>query len=500
MTKAIISSTQLSFVLPLILALVSTLVSTATSARPNVILMVADDLGWADTGYHGSRIETPSLDRLAQEGMRLERFYTAPICSPTRAGLMTGVDPIKLGIAYDQIHPWYNAGLSNKQVLIPEVFKSAGYQTGMVGKWHLGHSQQHQLPNAQGFDEFFGHLHTNTDFYGHTREGGHDLQRNGVSVFADGEYLTHLEGREAQRFITERDKAKPFFLYVPFTAPHSPMQAPQQTVDKYKDLPMKDFRRIYAAMVDEMDQAIGGILNTLESEQILDNTLVMFISDNGGSHYFGGHNVPLRGQKGMTFEGGIRVPALVSWPQKLEGGTINNDVISYLDVLPTLAAAAELSLPENLQLDGRNSWPVMTGEQALPQREPLFFVSEIPVPGMIWTAVIDGSWKLVQVVREGQTQTQVHSFLFNLEDDPNETNNLIAGNSEKAQALTELIRQRRSEHPLAGIRGTLVPHPGWVAPKDWAASVVSSNYCRMSGKMNCHFPSSLSRVLVTGVF
>ncbi len=153
------------------LSVASFLPGTAFAKQPNVVIMLADDLGWADVGYHGSPIETPGIDRLAAEGVRLERFYSAPICSPTRAALMTGRDALKLGIAYDQIHPWYNAGLAPDTLTIADVFAADGYQTGLVGKWHLGHTYAHQTPNAQGFEHFWGHLHTNTDFFEHVREG-----------------------------------------------------------------------------------------------------------------------------------------------------------------------------------------------------------------------------------------------------------------------------------------------------------------------------------------
>ena len=189
---------------------------------PNVLIMLADDLGWADVGYHGGPIETPGIDRLAREGVQFDRFYVTPICSPTRAALVTGRDPMKLGIAYDQLHPWYNAGLPTGEQTLATAFAAAGYQTGLVGKWHLGHTQAQQLPGAHGFQHFHGHLHTNTDYFQHEREGGHDLQQNGKSIFRKGEYLTHIQAREAKRFIEERDPERPFLLYVPFTAPHGP--------------------------------------------------------------------------------------------------------------------------------------------------------------------------------------------------------------------------------------------------------------------------------------
>lgn len=458
---------------------------------PNVLIFLADDLGWADVGYHGSEIETPTIDRLADEGVRLERFYTAPICSPTRAALMTGRDPLKLGIAYDQIHPWSNAGLNPSEQSLAKLFSSAGYQTGIIGKWHLGHTQEHQLPNAQGFDEFFGHLHTNTDYYGHERESGHDLQLNGESIDRNGEYLTHLQSEFAQKFIRERDTQRPFFLYIPFTAPHSPMQAPQETIDKYENLPNTRFRRVYAAMVDEMDQAMQSILATLEDEGVKDNTLVIFASDNGGFRPYGAQNEPLRGQKGTTFEGGIRVPALVHWTGRLEAGGEINEVVSVLDLFPTLASAAGIELSPEVKLDGQNVWPLLTDGKKTNREEPLFFASEIPLPGTIHLAVIDWPWKLVQIVNEEQTSARVTSMLFNLEQDPSEQNDLKSVRPEEAKRLAESIRKWRAQHPLAGTRGTLVPHPGWVPAKDWANAVQSADLLQSEWENELPFSQAL---------
>lgn len=469
-------------VLKISLVLLATLpgLNWAADKRPNIIIMLADDLGWADVGYHGGNIETPAIDSLAADGVRLNKFYATPICSPTRAALVTGRDPIKLGIAYDQIHPWYNVGLAADERLIAEAFQDAGYQTGLVGKWHLGHTLAHQLPNAQGFDTFYGHLHTNTDFYTHQREGGHDLQKNGVSVDGKGEYLTHIEAREALNFIDQRDKTKPFFLYVPFTAPHSPMQAPAETIAKYKHLPSKHYRQIYAAMVDEVDQAVAGILQRLEQHGIADDTIVIFTSDNGGSWAFGGQNQPLRGQKGQAFEGGIRVPTVMRWPTQLKPGQVVEQTLSIMDLYPSLLHAAGIDdnytgVLANKPLDGENMWPAIRDNKIVPRKSPLFFVSEIPVPGMLSMAVIDGDWKLVLQVREGQTAMQSRTQLFNLAKDPNETIDLSDKHPEKLAALSELLRERRAQHPLAGTRGTLVAHPGWAAPKDWAAAVVPAD-------------------------
>jgi arylsulfatase A-like enzyme len=452
-------------------ATVASATPSNAAGPPNVVVMLADDLGWADVGYHESPIQTPSIDQLAEEGVQLHHFYAAPICSPTRAALLTGRDPLKLGIAYDQIHPWYNAGLAPNSLTIARAFQQAGYQTAIVGKWHLGHTQAHQLPGAQGFDHFWGHLHTNTDFFVHQREGGHDLQENGKSVHEDGKYLTRLEGREAVRFLRERERDKPFFLYVPFTAPHSPMQAPEATIQKYASLPKQNSRRIYAAMVDEMDQAIGAILRELDEQGLRDDTLVMFLSDNGGSTVFGGVNTPLRGQKGQAFEGGIRVPAVVRWPGQLQAGGVFDDMMTAMDVLPTLASAAGVALNGDTELDGIDQWRAIRHGESATRTQPVGFASEIPLPGIIQLALFDGPLKLVQIVSEGQTETHTQTFLFDIRSDPGEQNDLAAERPQEVERLAALMRDWRSQHPMAGTRGTLVPHPGWVAPHDWAEAV-----------------------------
>lgn len=213
-------------------------ISVMAGDKPNIIVMVADDLGWADEGFHGNRvIETPSLDRIAAEGAQLNRFYTTPICSPTRAALMTGRDPIRLGVAYSTIMPWHNNGIHPEETFLPELFLGAGYQTAMVGKWHLGHAQQSYHPNARGFEHFYGHLHTEVGFYPPFASlGGEDFQRNGVSIDDQG-YESFLLADEVSRYIVERDKTRPFFIYMPFIAPHTPLDAPEDLQAKYADMP-----------------------------------------------------------------------------------------------------------------------------------------------------------------------------------------------------------------------------------------------------------------------
>ncbi len=322
----------------------------AAGEHPNVVVFVADDLGWADVGFHGgTQIETPSLDRLAREGVQLDRFYTTPICSPTRAALMTGRDPMRLGVAYGVIMPWMTNGVHPDEHFMPQSFRAAGYQTAMVGKWHLGHAQMTYHPNERGFDHFYGHLHTEVGYFPpFANQGGKDFQRNGVSLddtsLGEGNsYETFVLAKEAARVIRERDPSRPLFLYVPFIAPHTPLDAPEDLKQKYADIPDERLparskntdqsrqiarltlrpsaRPMYAAVVDAMDQAIGTVLDTLDDEGIADDTIVLFFSDNGGAAYAtgGADNVPLRGGKGETFEGGIRVVASMRWPREDRG-------------------------------------------------------------------------------------------------------------------------------------------------------------------------------------
>jgi arylsulfatase B len=449
-------------------------------SQPNIVVLLADDLGWADVGFHGSEIETPSIDTIAREGVVLDRFYAAPICSPTRAALLTGRDPITLGIAYDQINPWDNVGLDPGVTTLAELLRGDDYQTAIVGKWHLGHTQAQQLPNAQGFDHFYGHLHTHTNYYDHTRENGHDLQLNGKPIDGGGEYLTHLEAREAVRFVRERDRSRPFFLYVPFTAPHSPMQAPKKTIEKYAALPRKSDRRTYAAMVDELDEAVGQILAVLDEEEIAQETIVVFLSDNGGTDTFGGVNAPLRGFKGQTFEGGIRVVAAMRWPDRLEGGGRLESMMTVMDLMPTLAAAAGVPIRSDVKLDGLDLWPTIDRGQPVARERPVGFASEIPLPGVIHLALFDGRFKLVQILREGATELSVQNLLFDIEADPHEQSDLASRHPAVVQRLQRLLAEWRTRHPMAGTRSTLVAPPGWVPPRDWALAVTPASLLQPS--------------------
>lgn len=480
-------------ILAVIAASILASAQVTAAERPNVVVIVADDLGWADVGYHGGNIDTPSLDRLAEQGVQLNRFYTTPICSPTRAALMTGRDPMRLGVAYGVIMPWDNIGVNPAEHFMPESFGAAGYQTAMVGKWHLGHAQMTYHPNKRGFEHFYGHLHTEVGFYPpFANVGGKDFQVNGVTADDEG-YETYLLADEVSRYIRERDTQKPFFIYMPFIAPHTPLDAPAELQEKYKDidtdlpparsnqtdstrriskmLMRESARPMYAAVVDGMDQAIGQVLNTLDEEGLSDNTIVLFFSDNGGAAYsYGGaDNAPLRGGKGETFEGGIRVVSLMRWPEKLLGGQIFDQVMTVMDVFPTLADAAGVDPLNTFEFDGSSLWSSISEGTTHTREDMIMFASEIPIYGSFKLTAFDNTWKLVQEMEQDQLSTTVTNYLFKIADDPNEYNNLAAEYPDIVVSMSKAISEWRALHPVSGTRSVLIPPPGWRAPKDWAS-------------------------------
>jgi len=460
--------------------------------HPNVIVIVADDLGWADVGFHGGDIETPSLDRLAREGTELNRFYTTPICSPTRAALMTGRNPMRLGVAYGVILPWDTIGVHPDEHFMPQSFQAAGYQTAMVGKWHLGHAQQTYHPNERGFEHFYGHLHTEVGFFPpFGNQGGTDFQRNGVTIDDQG-YETFLLADEVERYIRERDKTKPFFVYMPFLAPHTPLDAPDELVEKYKDIntnlkPARSkhtdntrrnaemmgrpsARPMYAAVVDGMDQAIGQVLQTLDDEGIADDTIVLFMSDNGGAAYSigGADNVPLRGGKGEVFEGGIRAVSVVRWPGRIPGRKKMTDIMTVMDVLPTLAEASSVEVRNSFPLDGTSLWSSISEGKPAPREDYIFFASETPNYGQFNLTIFNDEWKLIQELEQDQLTTEKVTHLYKISEDPYEYNNLAGQYPDVVADLSKKIRDWRAIYPINGTRSKLMPPPGWRAPKDWA--------------------------------
>ncbi|HPA19295.1 MAG TPA: arylsulfatase [Verrucomicrobiae bacterium] len=361
---------------------------TAPPPKPNVVIILADDLGHADVGFAGGKeILTPNIDRIATSGARLAQFYVQPLCSPTRAALLTGRYPMRYGLQVGVIRPWEDRGLPLAERTLPSALKEAGYQTAIVGKWHLGHNQPAYLPTHRGFDHQYGHYCGAIDYFTHDRDGGFDWHRDDRACHDEG-YSTHLVAREATRLIRERERDKPLFLYVPFNAVHAPHQVPDTYKKPYASL--KEPRQTYAGMVAAMDEAIGQILEALASENIQNNTLVFFSSDNGGPNPGKvTDNGPLRAGKGTLYEGGARVCACVSWPGQIKAGIIVDQPLHIVDWYPTLLRLAGAPLDQPLAVDGRDIWPALTASAPSPHPEILINVK--PTSG----AIRAGDWKLV---------------------------------------------------------------------------------------------------------
>lgn len=415
----------------------------AEAAKPNVLVIVADDLGYADVGFHGCQdIPTPHLDRLAKQSVRCSNGYvTHPFCSPTRAGLLTGRYQQRFG--HENNPAWLPestvAGLPLSQTTLPQALKSVGYTTGAVGKWHLGaHPQFH--PNRRGFDEYFGML-GGGHVYLPGGKGGVEysipMDRNGKPEPLEG-YLTEVLGREASAFVT-RHKAEPWFLYLAFNAPHTPLQVTDKQLDRVKHIE-DETRRKYAGLVVGLDDAIGEVLATLHSSGQSDNTLVWFFSDNGGpiavTH---SSNAPLRGAKGQVFEGGVRVPFLISWPGRLPAGKEFAAPVHSLDVFATVAALAKATVPEARPLEGVDLLPYLTGQKTGAPHERLFWRTG----GGAKFAVREGDWKLTA---EDPTQPQ----LFNLATDLGETTNIADRHPEVLARLRRAYDEWNAKNTVPG--------------------------------------------------
>jgi arylsulfatase B len=431
------------------------LAASAAPAKPNILILLADDLGWHDVGYHGAEIRTPNIDRLTTQGTRFERAYSFPVCSPTRSGFMTGRSPMRLGTGYTVIRPWSNYGVPIEERFLPQAFHDAGYQTSMAGKWHLGHANKKFLPFNRGFDQTYGHVNGAIDYFTHERDGGLDWSRNGVSVREEG-YSTFLFGDETIKRIKTRDKTRPFFHYLAFNAPHEPLQAPPDLIDRYANI-KDEKRRRYCAMTDALDQTIGRVLATLDEEGIAGNTLVLFFSDNGGPVANGATNTPLRGAKGSTYEGGIRVPAVMRWPGKIKACAVSNQVMTMMDHFPTLAAAAGIDPGPHRPFDGRNLWPAIVSGREEP-REDLFF--SVDAANAERYAVHHREWKLVI---DGDK-----TLLFRIVEDPNETTDVAASEPKLVADLTAAIGKWKQLHPKDGVRLADHEPEGYKAPPKWA--------------------------------
>ncbi len=442
----------------LALLLFSLLAPTVPSAlrgadRPNVLIIVSDDQGWPDLGCLGHKpIRTPNLDRIAEEGVRATNFYvTWSACTPSRGSLLTGRYPQRNGL-YDMVRndlvnyghrytadeyavsPEMILGLDPAEPTIGDHLRAVGYVNGIVGKWDMGQARRY-LPLQRGFDFFYGFGNNGIDYYTHERYGVPSLFRGNERTEEDrGTYITDVFGREALSFLGEHAGQRPFFLYLPFNAPHGAstlaednggekpgVQAPEEEIEKYRGIIDNPRLARYYAAVTRMDSVIGEVLDALEEAGVADETIVMFFSDNGGSG--NGGNEPLRGSKSTMWEGGLRVPFLMRWPGRIPAGSVVDGLLTSLEILPTVLAACGAEPPEGMVLDGFDMLPVLRGEEASPRTE------------MFWQRRSDkaarvGHWKWIEAAKG--------SGLFDLSQDIGETRDL----SEQYPEVLAMVRER----------------------------------------------------------
>jgi arylsulfatase A-like enzyme len=437
--------------------------SWGDEARPNVVFILADDLGREDCGFMGGKeIKTPWIDKLALAGARLDAFYVQPVCSPTRAALLTGRYPMRHGLQVGVVRPWAQYGLPLEERTLAQALKEAGYATAIVGKWHLGHFAEAYLPTRRGFDHQYGHYNGAIDYFTHVRDGGFDWHRND-KVCRDEGYATHLLASEAARFIHDNAR-KPFFLYVAFNAVHSPHQVPDEYLKPYAHL--KGERRKYAGMLAAMDEAVGQIVDAVEKAGVRKNTLFVFSSDNGGPQPgVVTDNGKFRAGKGTLYEGGVRVAAFATWDGHIKPGGTVTEPIHIVDWYPTLLKLCGANSQQKLPADGLDIWPTLTEGKASPH--DVILLNTTPGGG----AVRAGDWKLI--VRDGvddpdgnppKKKVKPSVELYDLKTDPHETTNLADGQPAKVETL----RSRLAAFARQAVPPKARPKPtDFVSPKVW---------------------------------
>ncbi|XP_077982048.1 arylsulfatase B-like [Glandiceps talaboti] len=465
------------------------------NTKPHIIFILADDLGWHDVGYHDSIIQTPNIDRLAAEGVKLENYYVTPLCSPSRSELMTGRYQIHTGMQHHVLVAQEPRCLPLKEVLMPQKLKESGYSTHMVGKWHLGFCHWNCTPNHRGFDTFFGFYLAGGDYFHHTRKcHGHryecfDLRDGDINVAPDyrDQYSTTLFAEKSQEIIRKHDLDTPLFLYLSFQAVHAPLQVPTQYVTMYKDK-IKDWdRRTYAAMTTCMDEAIGNVTKTLKEKGLLENSVIVFSTDNGGALNAGASNWPLKGQKTSLYEGGVRGAAFV-WSPHLKPhvkGRVNKELLSIGDWLPTFIHLAGGSTNGTKRLDGRNQWDVISEgnpsnrKEVVHNLDPLRPLSPVyredepfhefsDFDTRVFASIRVGNWKLVTgsagdsdwttpdemgYHRESKMHPVVQ--LYNIPEDPEERSNLA---NARPDVVYQLLKRLQFHYERSVLPEDVVTH------------------------------------------
>lgn len=416
-------------------------VSAEKENLPNILVILADDLGYGDLSCYGAKdLRTPHIDALAKQGLKFSNFYAnCPVCSPTRAALLSGRYQDLVGVpGVIRTHADNNWGwLSPNAVLLPKVLKPAGYHSAIVGKWHLG-LEKPNTPNARGFDHFHGFLgDMMDDYYHHRRHGNNYMRFNEQEIDPKG-HATDLFTEWACDYLKERKPGEPFFLYLAYNAPHTPIQPPQDWLDKVKkrEPNITDRRAKLVALIEHLDHGVGQVMECLKQNGLAENTLILFSSDNGGQLSAGANNGPLRDGKQSVYEGGLKVPTIAVWPGHISEGTRSEFRAMSMDFFPTIQAAAGLEPSANI--DGVSILPTLLGGSQSPLRSYWFFRRReggTRYGGKTIEAVIHGDWKLLQ---NSPFEPQE---LYNLKDDPREENNLIDKNRKMFQQLAAELRK-----------------------------------------------------------
>lgn len=423
----------------------ATWTNQAAAEQPNFVVLFADDLGFGDVGSYGATdIATPYIDELASGGVRFTTFYSAsPVCSPSRAALLTGKYPERAGVPAN-VGNGIHDGLPPTQITLAEALAPSGYTSALIGKWHLGRFKGRR-PQDQGFDHFFGFLGGVIDHWSHTNywnedrwQIGHDLWENDNEVFRPGQSMTQLITEETLTFL-DANHQRPFFLFVSFNAPHWPIQPAREYLER--NMHLASPRREYAALVSQLDDAVGKIVHRVNELQIRNRTLILFLSDNGPSveqpaNFGGGSAGQFRGHKKSIFEGGIRAPLIANWPGKIPQGISQGVPVIVMDLFPTLTRLAGVELPNDI--DGVDIWPLMDGSQSDLTERPLIFKWQNQ------QAVRLGKWKLVRNPRlhDGSGVSLPVEALYDLVADPGETTDLSQENPQLAVQLRQLLDSR----------------------------------------------------------
>ena len=442
--------------LPIYLIALCLVCAAQSAEKPNIILILADDLGYGELGCYGGPLNTPAMDQLAKDGIRCTDGYSAfPVCSPSRAALLTGRYPARIGPSYEDYFGGGSPGLDpERHMTIAQLMKEGGYRTGCFGKWNVSHETL-TPPNECGFDRWVG-FHWNHDYYTHRSFKGN--KKGTLDMYVDRESSDYRPGvwsdtifaDEAISFI-KANKEEPFFVYMPFQAPHAPIQDPDEPYAEIVNKHDIENRPIHVKMIERLDGEVGRVLQTLEEEGLVENTLVIFTSDNGGGQVIG-RNLPPNGAKQMLLEGGVRVPLILRWPNKLPAGEVFDDPVSAMDLTATVASAAGVEARADQPFDGVDILPAVTGEGEVDANRPLFFCRRTIVylkgeNGIRQSAVRQGDWKYLRTYKRdasGLTE-EYEGVLYNPKDDLGETKDLAQSNPEKLQELERMLADWEAE-------------------------------------------------------